>query len=93
MKRSTSVHDPNRTSNRSGIYSLGCAHYAEAMAPPCCVLLDLDGTLIDSQPGILASCLAALRTLGHEPNDILDIKRVIGPPLEDVMQFLLQQSR
>ena len=60
------------------------------MAPPCSVLLDLDGTLIDSQPGILASCLAALRTLGHEPNEILDIKRVIGPPLEDVMQFLLQ---
>src|SRR5262245_36019478 len=31
------------------------------------VLLDLDGTLIDSQPGILASCKAALRALGHEP--------------------------
>ena len=60
------------------------------MAPPCSVLLDLDGTLIDSQPGVLASCLAALRSLGHEPNEILDIKRVIGPPLEDVMQFLLR---
>src|SRR5947208_16992595 len=59
----------------------------------CSVLLVLDGTLIDSQPGILASCLAALRTLGHEPNEILDIKRVIGPPLEDVMQFLLQPYR
>src|SRR5947208_10668537 len=63
------------------------------MAPPCSVLLDLDGTLIDTQPGILASCLAALRTLGHEPNEILDIKRVIGPPLEDAMQFLLQPYR
>ena len=31
------------------------------------VLLDLDGTLIDSQPGILANCNAALRALGHEP--------------------------
>ena len=61
-----------------------------AMALPSSVLLDLDGTLIDSQPGILASCLAALRTLGHQPNEIVDIKRVIGPPLEDVMQFLLQ---
>jgi phosphoglycolate phosphatase len=60
------------------------------MAPPCSVLLDLDGTLIDSQPGILASCVAALRSLGHEPDAILDIKRVIGPPLEDVMKFLLQ---
>jgi phosphoglycolate phosphatase len=63
------------------------------MAPPCSVLLDLDGTLIDSQPGILASCHAALRALGHQPSEILDIKRVIGPPLEDVMQFLLQPYR
>lgn len=53
------------------------------------VLLDLDGTLIDSQPGILASCLAALRALGHEPDEALDIRQVIGPPLEDIMQVLL----
>lgn len=53
------------------------------------VLLDLDGTLIDSQPGILASCLAALRALGHEPDEALDIRQVIGPPLEDIMHVLL----
>ena len=45
----------------------------------CSVLLDLDGTLIDSHPGILASCLAALRALGHEPDETLDIRRTIGP--------------
>ena len=56
----------------------------------CSVLLDLDGTLVDSLPGILASCLAALRALGLEPDDTLDIRRVIGPPLEDIMQVLLQ---
>jgi len=56
----------------------------------CSVLLDLDGTLIDSSPGILASCLAALRALGHEPDATLDIRRTIGPPLEDMMQILLQ---
>ena len=60
------------------------------MASTRSVLLDLDGTLIDSQPGILASCLAALRTLGHEPDQTLDIKRYIGPPLEDIMQALLR---
>jgi phosphoglycolate phosphatase len=60
------------------------------MPPTCSVLLDLDGTLIDSQPGILASCVVALRSLGHELDQVHDIKRVIGPPLEDVMQFLLQ---
>lgn len=54
------------------------------------VLLDLDGTLVDSYPGMLASCHAALRALGHEPDHALDIRRIIGPPLEDVMQILLQ---
>jgi phosphoglycolate phosphatase len=54
------------------------------------VLLDLDGTLVDSHPGILASCLAALRALGHEPHEALDIRRSIGPPLEELMQILLQ---
>lgn len=60
------------------------------MTPACSVLLDLDGTLIDSQPGILASGLAALRALGHQADETLDIKRVIGPPLEDMMRLLLQ---
>jgi len=60
------------------------------MTPTCSVLLDLDGTLIDSQPGILASCLAALRALGHQPDETLDIKRFIGPPLEEMMQVLLR---
>jgi phosphoglycolate phosphatase len=60
------------------------------MSPSYSVLLDLDGTLIDSQPGILASCLAALRALGHEPDETLDIKHIIGPPIEDIMRVLLQ---
>jgi len=54
------------------------------------VLFDLDGTLVDSQPGIVASCLAALCALGHKPDEALDVKRLIGPPLEDVMTVLLQ---
>jgi phosphoglycolate phosphatase len=54
------------------------------------VLLDLDGTLVDSYPGILASCLAALRALGHEPDETLNIRPHIGPPIEDVMQVLLR---
>jgi phosphoglycolate phosphatase len=64
--------------------------YVQVMIQTCSVLLDLDGTLIDSQPGILASCRAALRALGHEPDEALDITRIIGPPLEDIMQVLLQ---
>jgi phosphoglycolate phosphatase len=60
------------------------------MSPTRSVLLDLDGTLVDSQPGIFASCVAALRALGHEPGEALDIKRAIGPPLEEMLQTLLQ---
>lgn len=72
----------------NGVYSFVFGRYVRAMTGS--VLLDLDGTLIDSQPGILASCRAALRALGHEPDEGFDIRRVIGPPLEDVMQALLQ---
>ncbi|MGJ4993032.1 HAD hydrolase-like protein [Bradyrhizobium sp. HKCCYLS3077] len=54
------------------------------------VLLDLDGTLIDSRPGIAASTLAALRSLGHAPDDTLDITTFIGPPLQDMLRALLQ---
>jgi phosphoglycolate phosphatase len=54
------------------------------------VLLDLDGTLIDSYPGILASCNAALLALGHKPDESFDLRRIIGPPLEEIMQILLR---
>ena len=54
------------------------------------VLLDLDGTLIDSQPGILSSCRAALRTLGHVPEPTLDLAAIIGPPIDDIMRLLLE---
>ena len=57
--------------------------------PACAILLDLDGTLIDSQPGILSSCRAALRALGHVPGPMNDLSEVIGPPMDDVMRFLL----
>ncbi|MCK1712028.1 MULTISPECIES: HAD hydrolase-like protein [unclassified Bradyrhizobium] len=60
------------------------------MPPSRSVLLDLDGTLVDSQPGIAASCSAALRALGHDPGEALDIKGFIGPPLKDVLRALLR---
>jgi len=60
------------------------------MSPVRSVLLDLDGTLVDSQPGIVASSLAALRALGHDPDENLDIRHIIGPPLEDMLRVLLR---
>ncbi|WP_454855557.1 HAD hydrolase-like protein [Rhizobium binxianense] len=61
------------------------------MTLPSAILLDLDGTLIDSEPGILSSCRAALRSLGHETDPAMDIASIIGPPIEDVMRYLLRQ--
>jgi phosphoglycolate phosphatase len=58
------------------------------MARPT-ILLDLDGTLVDSQPGIEASCRAALAALGYVPDPALDVAAMIGPPIEDIMQVLL----
>jgi len=57
---------------------------------PRAVLLDLDGTLIDSRAGIAASCEAALRALGHTPDPSFDITPLIGPPLPQVIGRLLQ---
>ena len=53
------------------------------------VLLDFDGTLTDSRPGILASYAAALRALGHEPDPAVDMTYVIGPPIRDVIGHVL----
>ena len=67
-----------------------CRPLRSRMSSARSVLLDFDGTLIDLQPGIFTSCLAALRALGHNPGEALDIRHAIGPPLEDMFQALLQ---
>jgi phosphoglycolate phosphatase len=54
------------------------------------LLLDLDGTLIDSMPGIRASCRAALDALGHAPDPATDFRGLVGPPLPEVMRRLLR---
>lgn len=57
-------------------------------AAPLAILFDLDGTLVDSEPGILASAKAALLSLGHRADD-LRITGLIGPPLEEVLRTVL----
>jgi phosphoglycolate phosphatase len=79
-----------RTLKRADVYLFTTGRYVSKMSKTRSVLLDLDGTLIDSQPGIVASCFAALRALGHNPNEALDITHFIGPPLEDMLRALLQ---
>jgi phosphoglycolate phosphatase len=46
------------------------------------VLLDLDGTISDSAPGIGRSLQHAFETCGYEPPTDEQIRQVIGPPFE-----------
>lgn len=46
------------------------------------VLLDLDGTLSDSSPGIGRSLQHAFRACGYEPPTDDEVRTVIGPPFE-----------
>jgi phosphoglycolate phosphatase len=54
------------------------------MPPPYeLVIFDLDGTLIDSQRGIVLSVQHTLRQLGIQEEDPERLRRFIGPPLAD----------
>ena len=44
------------------------------------VLFDVDGTLIHSSPGILATMESTFRQMGIDPAGI-DLTRYLGPPL------------
>lgn len=44
------------------------------------VLFDLDGTVLDSAPGIIAAQQAALRDVGVEPPDQATLRSDLGPP-------------
>jgi phosphoglycolate phosphatase len=45
------------------------------------VLLDLDGTLADSRPGIEACFRHMLAELGHDPAVVGDVTWAVGPPI------------
>jgi phosphoglycolate phosphatase len=51
---------------------------------PQCVLFDLDGTLLDSIPGIAYSIRAAFDAAGL-PAPALDLRRLIGPPVRTIL--------
>ena len=58
------------------------------MSPPV-ALLDLDGTLIDTRPGIVACMRRTLADLGHGLDPGEDLNWMIGPPMEQTMGALL----
>lgn len=53
------------------------------------VLFDLDGTLTDSRPGIVACIQHALQRAGISPPHESDLRRYIGPPLSHSFAELL----
>jgi phosphoglycolate phosphatase len=57
------------------------------MPPYQHIIFDLDGTLIDSAPAILASFRAAFAATGREPVVAID-ESIIGPPLAETLALL-----
>ena len=52
------------------------------------VLFDFDGTLVDSEPGILSTWRHTFSTLGLPLRTEAELRQLIGPPLVDVVAIL-----
>lgn len=59
------------------------------MSAPTAVLFDLDGTLVDSRPGIVATTNATLVALGLPERPEAELVPRIGPPLQETWSALL----
>ena len=56
------------------------------------VLFDLDGTLFDTSPGIIACLRRALRAFGIDGGSDREMHRFIGPPIVEAMQTFYGMS-
>jgi len=56
------------------------------------ILFDLDGTLTDSRPGILACLKYALLGLGHDTPPDAELERYIGVPLKECFTALMSSG-
>jgi len=52
-----------------------------APAPISCVLFDMDGTLLDSAPGVMDSAARALKAVNAPVPPHQDLLRYVGPPM------------
>ena len=57
------------------------------------ILIDLDGTVIDSGPGIMESVQYALEKMGYEAADPETLRKFVGPSLIDSFTHLYSMSR
>ncbi len=62
------------------------------MTRPAAVLLDLDGTLADSRPGIVAALNGTLRAHGLPERDEAELVARIGPPISETWAWLLDRD-
>lgn len=53
---------------------------------PTCLLLDLDGTLVDSAPGVTASVTAALTEIGVPVPSADALRTFVGPPMRQTFR-------
>jgi phosphoglycolate phosphatase len=53
------------------------------------ILLDLDGTLSDSRPGIVACFRHTVLELGHDPDAAGDLTWAVGPPIAVSLQRII----
>jgi phosphoglycolate phosphatase len=53
---------------------------------PTCLLLDLDGTLVDSAPGITTSVTAALTEIGCPVPPADALRSFVGPPMRETFR-------
>ena len=51
---------------------------------PPCILFDLDGTLLDSLPGIAFSVREACRMVGL-PEPKINLRSLLGPPIRTIL--------
>lgn len=58
--------------------------------PEFAVLFDLDGTIIDSRQGIVATLHHVIESFGHQPDHNRDLTWVVGPPLNELMAEVLR---
>jgi phosphoglycolate phosphatase len=56
------------------------------------ILFDLDGTLVDSGPAIVAAVRSAARSVGAPVDEGSDLSFCVGPPLEEVFAHLLGEA-
>lgn len=61
---------------------------ATTLARLSCVLFDLDGTLIDSAPGITACLAATIREVGGPSLRPDSLRSFVGPPVVDTLRTL-----